>query len=174
MESDNTSFNHTESLSPVKNNKRKSTSTLKTQQKKKKSHKVKGYDIDKFKRRRGLMNAIANAQSQEDQAQLMENMRGDDFKYMCNCVNDFTHQRGPMDGYLDESEIEYLSGCIEPWSKDLKRFSSSKTPLKLKQKLIRKRQKGGSAILAAVIGSLLPLAVNAVERWAFPAKNNTT
>lgn len=116
------------------------------------------------------LEAIGNARTGRDQAELLSRMKKSDFNVVCTCMNDFLYDRGVMHNYFSGSESNRLKGLIKPYSKYLKKFTNPKTSYKSKKLLLYKKQKGGSAILAAVIGSLLPMAVNAIGRWISGSK----
>lgn len=118
--------------------------------------------LQKYKR---YLEAIGNAKTQQDQHELLKRMKTSDFKVVCTCMNDFLYDKGVMHKYFEDDETERLRKIIHPWAKKLKQFASPNYSVSRKKELLGHKQKGGSAILAAVIGSLLPMAVNAIGRW---------
>lgn len=121
--------------------------------------------LNQLKKYKSLLTAVSNAKSGDDLQAIMHHMRSSDFKIICTCMHDFLHDRGVMHNYFDEDEAKQLKDLIGPWSEKLHKFTNPKVGVTAKKKLLGHRQKGGSVILASIIGSLLPMAVNAIGKW---------
>lgn len=126
--------------------------------------------LAQLKKYKAYLNAIANARSPADMQELLQHMRSADFKIMCTCMHDLLHDRGVMHNYFTEAEAKKLKTLIKPWTKNLKVMTDPKVKIHTKKKLLTQRQRGGSAILASVIGALIPMAVNAISKWVSGGK----
>lgn len=126
-------------------------------------------NLRQLKKYKDYLAAIANAKD-EDQIQLMEHMNDDDFKVFCNCIQNVVNDDGLMKGRLSDEHVDELKTIIEPAKKHMKKFINPQLPIKNKKRLLRKKQDGGSVILGSILGSLLPMAVHAIENWIWPKK----
>lgn len=123
-----------------------------------------------LQKKKAFLEAIGGTGCQDAQVQIMENMKTNDFKLLCNCIHDFSMNPNISDHYLSESEFDTVNTCVSKWKDSLRKIANPDVEYKVKQKLLRKKQKGGSVMLAAVIGSLIPLAVNAIEKYIWPKR----
>lgn len=126
--------------------------------------------LKQLKKYKDYLGAISRANSTEDQLQIIERMRDDDFKVLCTCMRHVVYDEGPMKGKLSDEEYTLLKEQVKPFKHGLKRFTDDELHVEKKRKLIRKKQKGGSIILGAAISALLPMAVQAIENWIWPSK----
>lgn len=126
--------------------------------------------LAQLKRYKNYLNAISNARTPSDMRELLQHMRSADFKIMCTCMHDLLHDRGVMHNYFNETEAKTLKSLITPWNKKLRTITDPKVKVSEKKKMLTHKQKGGSAILASVIGALIPMAVNAISKWVGGSK----
>lgn len=117
-----------------------------------------------------LLSAISNVSSDTEKLAIMNSMQDKEFQMLCGCINSIVYDKGPMKGKLSNDEFSSLKSLVEPYKKGLQKFSSQDLSVGVKKRMLGKSQKGGNAILAAVIGSLLPMAVHAVENYIWPEK----
>ena len=120
--------------------------------------------LKQLKKYKSYLEALSNVKNEKHLYHILHRMRNDDFRMICNCMHDFLYDEGLMQNYFSPDEAKRLKHIVQPWSKPLAKFTSQKTSIGAKKKMLAKKQKGGSAILAAVIGSLLPMAVNAIGK----------
>lgn len=121
-------------------------------------------------RKKDFLDTIGTVGCQDAQVQIMENMRANDLKLICNCLHDFSMNPNIMNHYLSDSEYDTINSAVTPWRDSLRKFTNVDVPIVEKYKLLRKKQKGGSVMLAAIIGTLLPLAVDAIKKYVWPKK----
>ena len=131
--------------------------------------KAKPVTLRQLKSYRGYLEALANVQNDQDLAEIMTRMKNSDFKMICTCVNHFLYDEGPMADYLNHKEANRLKHILHPWKKHLKLFSDPNTNINQKKALLQRKQRGGNgdanngdAILASVIGGLMPMIVDSV------------
>jgi len=117
-----------------------------------------------------LMSAVSNARNDSEKTAIMESLQDNQFNAICNCVRDIVYDTGAFKGRLSNDEFANLKELVGPYRKGLQRFANDELSVKCKKKMLRKTQKGGSAILGAIIGSLIPMALHAVENWIMPKK----
>ena len=123
-------------------------------------------------RHKELLKALCiQNQTDEGHAALFNALSNREFNTICKCVKDIIYDKGPMKGKLDDERFHHLKNTLSPYSDSLKKIAGTKLSIKAKKRLMSRQQKGGNAILAAVIGSLLPVAVNAVENWIWPSSS---
>ena len=111
-----------------------------------------------------FLEAVSNSRTDRDILSHMNRMSDTDFQLMLDCLDRFANIEDTSNGILTEQEARYLQRVITPHQSTLKRFVNPKIALRTKRRMLGRKQKGGSAILAAVIGGLLPMAVNAISQ----------
>lgn len=120
--------------------------------------------------KKAYLQALGDLGCQDTQLQIMENMKSNDFKLLCNCIHDFSLNPNITDHFFSSPEFDVVGDVYSQWKDSLRKLANPELDVKTKQKLLRKTQKGGSVMLAAVVGSLVPLAVDAIEKYIWPKK----
>ena len=125
--------------------------------------------IEKLKKYEGILHAIHSAPSVECQNEILQNMSNSSFDMLCDCMQHFLRNEEIVSNYFEtEEQGQKLKEILAPWASSLNSFTDPQISRIKKKRLVKKSQKGGSAILAAIIGSLVPMAVNAVWNWIHP------
>ena len=127
-------------------------------------------NVSKLKRYKKYLLTASKLDDQDDQREIFQRMKNSEFDTMCDCVHDLLLNESVLSQYFNDGEKGELKNLLLPWKKDLGDFTNRTNSRRNRKKLLGKNQKGGSAILAAIIGSLIPMAVQAIEKWVLPSK----
>ena len=98
----------------------------------------------------------------------MKRMSKKDLEFMCDCMQNFLRNEEVSHRYFNQDELEHARNLIRPWARKLKTFTDPNVHYHRKRRMLSSKQKGGSVILASVIGSLLPMAVQAISKLIWP------
>jgi len=121
--------------------------------------------LRQLKQYKNYLQALSNVKDERDLLEILRRMRNADFRVVCTCMHDFLYDEGLMKNYFTPEETSRLKHMIKPWSKKLVKFTNAGLDISEKKKLLSSKQKGGQAMLAAIVGSLLPMAVSAVTKY---------
>ena len=135
-----------------------------------KKHKINPITVKNLKKYSNHLKSFNDIPASNSQHDVMKHMGNSCFNTLCDCMGHFLKNKKLIKEYFNDEETGKLSEIIKPWSKSLKQFTNPKTSRLKKRKLLARSQKGGNVILAALVGSLLPMAVHAVENWIWPKK----
>lgn len=151
------------------------TSNVKKPKKKKKNSKNKPptvVNLGRLKKFKNYLGAVSHVSDPSHQKEFYRRMGKAEFDTLCDCMEDFLKNETVLNNYFEENERNELKDYLNPWSNELNGLlDKSKTRVSRKKLLSHSNQKGGSAILAAVVGSLIPMAVQAIEKLVFSKKN---
>lgn len=129
---------------------------------------MKKVSIKQLKDYKKYLNAVSSVENKDNQLELMKRMSKKDLEFMCDCMQNFLRNEEVSHRYFNQDELEHARNLIRPWARKLKTFTDPNVHYHRKRRMLSSKQKGGSVILASVIGSLLPMAVQAISKLIWP------
>ena len=132
--------------------------------------------IDEIRKHEDLWRYLAAPRDIEDLRVFIHYMNEKAFSVMNRCVVDLCGDRGPLSKMLNDEQYGNLKRSLRPMAPILHELANPLNTVPYKKALITgkgtharyvKDQQGGqlATVVAPVIASLLPMAVQAIKKW---------
>ena len=115
--------------------------------------------LEQLQKYRHFLRGLAKVRSGSEVRAIFEKLKNQDFNMVCNCMHEFLQDQR---GYFSDEQRERAKKLISPFAKKLKRVTNLKLPIATRRRVLGQKQKGGSSTVSDIIGSLLPMAVEAL------------